>query len=331
MLDIVVTDNLGYVIDNFKFFRNSIRLNIDSDTYCPVSKDQDPYYFRNDWTVLAFRAFKYLKGNNSNEFNNICIVGTGSGLDAIGAIEIFSPQTILITDFPEEIVVKARDNIQSNMLPDQEIEISLIGSLFLNDPIFNGAKYDLIYENLPNLPEESKTFSDQPINASFIPQYKKFVKDVPEKYVTALLSSHYILLKQAKKHLSDDGAVISSIGGRINFELIKQMFDELGYEYDIVVYDIKKQNEADTNLPAYSQWAENSKTNFAFYLYDNIIRQLEESKIGYDKYSGYKNNMKEVKEILEKHKLSAPQALKEFRNKKSIAHEVYLFLLKNKK
>lgn len=334
MRNIKVTDNLLYVVDNFTNIKNEIKLTIDADTYCPIIKIMDSFYFRNDWTILAFRAFKYLMNNSSGEIKNICIIGTGSGLDAIGAIEIFSPKNILITDFPEEIVVKAKNNIQSNMRYGYDLEIKSISSLFFNNPLFNGSKYDLIYENLPNLPEELKTLfsdSDQPDNASFIPGYKQVVGEVPPEYANALLSSHYILLKQAKEHLSKDGSIISSIGGRVSFDLIEKMFAELGYGYEILVYDIKKQNEADTNLPAYSQWAKKSETNFNFYLFDTVIKQLDELKIGYDKYSGYKDNRKEVTEILEKCSLPAAQALDEFKNGKTIGHEVYLFLLKLKK
>ena len=65
---------------------------------------------RDHWLSYAFRGFQILnqKGVQVNHFVSI---GTGSGIDAIGALEIFRPQTVTVTDLAPAILSRAKENI----------------------------------------------------------------------------------------------------------------------------------------------------------------------------------------------------------------------------
>ena len=105
------------------------------------------------------------------------------------------------------------------------------------------------------------------------------------------------------------------------------MFIELGYEPKILVFDVKNQNEAESNLLAYSRWEYEKSTKFKFYQNDLISSKL--SSIEYDKYSGYLNKYDFVNSILNEYEISANEAFEDFKaHNTKIAHSVYTIYAK---
>ena len=120
-----------------------IRLELNEDTY-PLEPTPEQ-----SWLPIAFRAFQRLAGRI--EVRDVLIVGTGNGLDALGAVEIFDPRTLTVTDLTQESLFVARENILSHLVDAAEIELGFhAGDLLSCLPA--EARFDLVYENLPNIP-----------------------------------------------------------------------------------------------------------------------------------------------------------------------------------
>ncbi len=324
------TNNLKYCVQFFNRAKDQLMLDYNYKMYKPTTKKEDVNFFRNDWTTLAFRAFQEIQKNKC--IKDLCIIGTSTGLDGIGAIEIFGPEGIYITDIYQDVVALASSNIKNNLKPSIKPRINNFTSFFFEAENFNMSRFDLIYENLPNLPEDmTNDFDEQPASASFSPQFPNningIVKTIPKKYTDYLLTSHYIFLLQAKQFLKEHGIVLCSIGGRLDISIVLEMFSYLGYEPEILVYDIKLQNEAITNIPAYAKCEKDlfsaQQDTFRFYDYKAVINDLEKIE-GYDKLSGWLNKKDEIRKYLLDKTLSANEAYEITLKNEKIAHEVYL-------
>jgi|GEM_PF-596656 len=315
-----------------KSIKSQIEIEVDDEMYCPIRKADDPHFFRNDWTALAFRSFNIVNSRKS-KITSLCVMGTGSGLDTIGAIETFSPKNVVITDYDWKLVERALWNIRQNVIDPGAINIKEIGcSFFENRAKFKDSKFDLIYENLPNIPDELITYDEHAPYGSFIPKCNRLelVGKVPEKYKYFLLTSHYIFLQQAKEFLAKDGIVICCIGGRVKSEIIEELFYEQGYKSEVILYDFKRQNEAGTNLAGYSQWENemlykrfNSK--FIFYPYSDTLAFLEKN-YKYNKLSGFLDQKEIIKKEIQEYSISADEANKTFKSNIEIGHEVSIIL-----
>lgn len=249
--------------------------------YRPLCVDIDPDFLRNDWGVIAARAFVALKEREVKP-RSCVVIGTGIGLDALALIECFSPTRLVITDLDQQAVEEAKFNILNNVTKNvRERDIKAVGSDLFADDYFRNKKFDLVFENLPNLPYEEVESSDQPIQGSF---YKGRPRSTPTEYQTQLLTSHYQCLSAAKYNLSKEGGIICNIGLRIPIEDVLKMFDELGYEVVTIVNDFKCQNEALVNLQAYAEWEKANDIVFDFYPYQETLDLLRGCE--YDKIKG---------------------------------------------
>ncbi|WEK36471.1 MAG: hypothetical protein P0Y53_03075 [Candidatus Pseudobacter hemicellulosilyticus] len=307
-------------------------LEISEDVYQPIYSETDTDFFRNDWTVLAFRAFKLLKDRIPRR-GAICIVGTGGGLDALGVIEIFNPGELVITDLSDAALNQSNLNVMKNMQQQARkfIAIHTQKSFLFNTVHCQKASFDLIYENLPNLPLDQTTKiirCSQPITASYYYNQEILNEPVPKAYSDRLLSLHWLFLKAARQYLKPDGKVVCSIGGRMDYSIVENMFREAGYQAELIVYDFKRQNESASNLPGYA--AEEDKRNgkqvsFKYYRYLEVLSSLAGKK--WNRLKGFAGNPGILQSILKNRSFTARQANKEFReNKTAIGHEVYFIV-----
>ena len=321
------TKNIAYcLVKEFKHIKKNIIIEGETKIYKPITDKTDQEYFRNDWTVLAIRAFRHIADLSNVRVESICIIGTGSGLDVIGAIEVFNPQNILLTDINVDIVRIAIENVKHNLKANTKINLhGIVSDLFKNVPDDSLVKFDIIYENLPNLPASyldnfETEYEVQPYNASFIED--DHFSTVPKKYSNQLLSSHYLFLTQAKNYLSKNGHVICNIGGRVDYHNIEEMFFELGYNPKLSVVELKQQNEASTNIPAYAFWEEPNNVKFKFYPYDEAFSLLNEV-CKYDKITGYLNDIDKFTKCLNNLEKNAGEGLELFKQGKRVAHVSY--------
>jgi methylase of polypeptide subunit release factors len=321
--DINCSQHLKYYKDPLIHIKTKIKLSRYVEQYLPVDPKEDKYFYRNDWASIAFRAFLILKNKYKLNVDSFCSIGTGIGLDAICAIEAFGVKEVLITDLQENIALHARDNIKKNLIKENKYKITPFKSdIFKRENGFPKNKFDLIFENLPNLPLNYNDSAYLPsIFASFTPLEN--YDDVPQLYKKNLLFSHYKFLKEAKKYLSRDGGVLCNIGGRIPSEIIINMFNDLNYRPEIIVFDVRRQTEAESNINAYAKWEKENNINFKYYPFD-ILDKISKLEY-YDKLSGCASHYfkKEIQEIMKNYAFSANEALKLHQNNINVAHEVF--------
>lgn len=112
-------DPCGLSIDTASFFgldsvsciRRRARLGLTDRSYLP--KALDP---RSDWVAsVAVPAFLAL-AQTGVEARDFCTIGTGSGLDALAAIEILKAHNVVVLDLHEDVARQARRNIQDNIV-----------------------------------------------------------------------------------------------------------------------------------------------------------------------------------------------------------------------
>ena len=235
---------------------------------------------------------------------------------------------MFVTDLSNEALNQSDKNILNN-LRHKDIEINKRRSFLYNDFKPTDGKFDFMYENLPNLPltkVNQVVKSEQPVTASYYFK-KEIVGAVPKNISDNLLTLHWLFLKSAKKYLKSDGRVLCSIGGRINYSIIEQMFRDAGFEPELLIYDFKKQNEAGSNLPGYAseEKKRDGKMKYRYYDYSNVLKIINSLK--YDKLSGFANNKDSLKDVLNDFEMSAQQAFKLFKDKKvEIGHEVFFVM-----
>ncbi|KAJ7867695.1 hypothetical protein B0H14DRAFT_2346897, partial [Mycena olivaceomarginata] len=225
-------------------------------TYLP--KVDNP---RRDW-VSSVAVPAFLAYHTQNQVRAFATIGTGAGLDAIVAVDIFNPERIVVTDIHEAVVDAARNNICK---ATAGIDVHLIaGTGDLLSPLAgqNGT-YDLIYENLPNIPLALDcTIDDGQTSATYV---SGRTEDIPFIATANLLALHFLALRQAKPLLSPTGAVLSSIGGRVSTDILLKMAAEAGYCASILTYTWKIQSEPGEVIGGYKKNQEDGLGPFYFY------------------------------------------------------------------
>jgi methylase of polypeptide subunit release factors len=312
---------------NLKRINSKITLNTNG-LYRPVTEFADAEFFRNDWTTLAFRGFTRVRALTGNTVKSFATIGTGSGFDAIGAVEAFELSRVMLTELRERDATTALINVNYN-IADKSVDIGAVCADALTARGLDELKeleFDLIYENLPNLPEELHNHGIpriQPWQASFAANN---LNGVPELYGRFLLGSHYLALKNLRSLLTETGGILCNIGGRAPYELIRRMFEELGFSAERLVFEFKVQSEAETNLPAYAQWENQTEgVTFSYYPYAVLksqdIRELEKS--AYDRISGFLKSADTFERLLSRHRLSAREAVCAYEQGTKIGHTVH--------
>ena len=102
------------------------------------------------WLSIAFRAFARLAAGRS--VHDLLIIGSGNGLDALGAVEIFADlRSLSVTDLYPASLAATRANVLEHLVPGADIRLTFVaGDLLAN--VSPEARFSLVYENLPNIP-----------------------------------------------------------------------------------------------------------------------------------------------------------------------------------
>ncbi len=238
---------------------------------------------------LAFREYRKRYGKPSS----FATIGTGVGIDAIGACEILQPEKLIITDIHPEIPSLAKQNLKNN--GSCADAIALTGDL-CHPLVENNLQVDLLYANLPNVPSEEPVLVGRRSATYF--QGKIHCPDVFEHH---LLSHQYSFLRQAKSALEKGGAVISAIGGRLPYEILTDLFAKAGYAMQELVSTFKYQTEPEDVLSGYAKAEKQYGTEFDFYHYPEA--QEKWLQFGAARLTGA-----EIKEDLRQHRVSATEA-----------------------
>jgi hypothetical protein len=121
--------------------------------------------------------------------------------------------------------------------------------------------FDLIYENLPNVPDGADLFDGIRSASCYAPR----THGTESIWDRQLLTLHHDFLVQAHSRLNDSGHAVCVIGGRIPVEAIHEMFRMTGYQSVVVGFGLKIQSEADVVLPGYARVEAESGSTFSYY------------------------------------------------------------------
>jgi hypothetical protein len=270
------------------------------------------------WLAVAFRAFKRIATHS--RVRDALIVGTGNGLDALGAIEIFEDlRSLTVTELFDRSLAVARENILTHLEGEVVPELCFCAGDLLA-PVPADQRFDLVYENVPNVP------APPDVDLELGTYTGRFLreKDVaaPEPFARYLLANHHRCLHQARPYVRPGGGVLTAIGGRMSHEVIFDLHRACGYEPELVAFDVKLQGEPQLVIPGYSQVEEKGSADFTFYAAEAVEIVARRRGAGLD--GAELANV--VAGDLRRMSMSARDAERRSRRGEQIAHSVLMVL-----
>ena len=229
-----------------------------------------------DWVAsVAIPAFKLIR-QRQGILPSFASIGTGTGLDALAAVETLGSSRVGITDVHDDVVRTATANIVSNLRAPGSVAIEAgFGDLLV--PLAGGQRrYDLIYENLPNVPiNDAAQIAAERTSSGHVPPRPE---PVPDSVQRQLLTLHYLALKQSRDYLAPGGAVLSMLGGRVPLAAFFEMGRLAGFRSEVYTFSWKIQADAE---PMTRGYVEQQKAGYGpFYFYP--IQRLREVFAGID-------------------------------------------------
>jgi methylase of polypeptide subunit release factors len=268
-----------------------------------------------DWVAtIATPAFKLIRERQGAQ-SAFCSIGTGVGLDALAAIETLDATRIGVTDVHEDVVAAAVANIRRN-LKDPDGIVLEAGSGDLLEPLHPGrSRYDLLYENLPNIPVgEGEEAASARKSSSLVPPRRE---SIPDSMRRNLLALHYVALRKAKEFLAPDGAVLSLIGARVPLDVFREMGRLTGYRCEIFTYGWKLQTDVEEIVRRYVRLQEEGFGPYRFYRVDRLAAVFANVRL---EDSGEK--AREIERSLAPDELSPADALAAWKQGERIGHTV---------
>jgi hypothetical protein len=234
--------------------RRPVRLRLTGDSY-PLEPAPEQA-----WLPVAFRAFAALR--RTMRVEHLLIVGTGNGLDVLGAAEIFDLRSLTATDLHAASVDVARENVLAHLTgPGAPVLEFAAGDLLSCVPA--GRRFSLVYENLPNLPAGPAADLRRGTLAGRF--FAAGDDVVPEPFARYRLALHHRLLRDARPRLAEGGGVLTAIGGRMPRDVPFALHRACGYRPRLVAFDVKLQVEARLVVPAYRDAEAEHGLPFTFY------------------------------------------------------------------
>ncbi|PYI32702.1 hypothetical protein BP00DRAFT_393982 [Aspergillus indologenus CBS 114.80] len=235
-----------------------------------------------DWAVTAaFQAFRSFQIAGYSPVRRFATIGTGSGTDAVGALEVFFPElaSVTMTDLSPEVVAIAKMNLISAVHDSRKtIQTVALEATALTGYCLESLKgqpvFDLIYENLPNIPlPEGATLLEEQTSSTYF-SAADLPYQIPPFVASALLDLHYTSLVQARVFglLSPSGVVLSSIGGRVPVATMLALADAAGFAGRILSMSWKEQSEPDSVIGGYATQQQKGLGPFYFYRITTLRR-----------------------------------------------------------
>ena len=269
------------------------------------------------WLAVAFRAFTRIAAEG--RVRDALIVGTGNGLDALGAIEIFDLRSLTVTELFEQSLAVARENIVAHLEDETSPELRFhAGDLLSCVPA--EARFDLVYENLPNIPATPDIELERGINTGRF--FREDGVEPPERFAGYLLALHHRCLRQAWPQVRPGGGVLTAIGGRVPDDVVFDLHRTCGYEPELVAFDVKAQGEPDLVVPGYSRAEEEGGVEFIFYAaeaVEAVARRRRAGLEGAELASAAAGDLRRLS-------MSAREAERRCRRGEHVAHAVLMVL-----
>lgn len=272
----------------------------------------DPSDVKNSWTYLAFMGFKAAREEKA-DVGTFVSVGTGPGIDGIGANEIFRPRSLVLTDIHKKVLPVAEMNFLNNLGRVKPDVFRVLHGNLCEPLAGRGIKADILYANLPNLPFHGRDIFGGINTASF---FSERPAKVPREFRERLLALQHAFLLGGQKQLADGGLLLLNVGGRMPFRVIERLFESAGLSILRIVTLLKLQSEADVILKGYSDAEKKYGVEFDFYPYDEAVRSAP--KLAFDAHS--------QRAALGHCRLSATDAYGAWKRGAKIAHLAHLVI-----
>jgi methylase of polypeptide subunit release factors len=289
--------------------RRPVRLRLTDDSY-PLEPTPEQ-----SWLPVAFRAFAEL--DRRMHVEDLLILGTGNGLDALGAAEIFDLRALTVTDLHASSLSVARENVIAHLMRPAGMRLDFrAGDLLSCVP--PGQRFSLVYENLPNLPATPAvdlrrgTLGGRFFDASAL--------EVPALFGAYRLALHHQCLLDARPHLRDGGGVLTAIGGRMPHDVAFGLHRACGYRPRLVAFDVKLQVEPELVVPPYRRAEAEHGVPFTFYAPEAIALVADARRDGLDGAS----LADAVAADLDRLSLSAREADQRVAAGRAVAHSVLM-------
>ena len=294
-----------------KHVQDYLSVAVTDHAYLPKTED-----VTSDWVAyIAAPAFKLIRENLGHDVDAFASIGTGSGIDVLTGIELLGAKRVGFTDLQKSVVNAAAENIKKNLKNADSVKLEF-GAGDLLQPLENSERrYDVIYENLPNVPLTDNTKIEDKRNSGHY--LEKRVEAIPEFVHEQMLDLHYLALKQARDYLADKGAVYSTLGGRVPLSAFIKLGELAGLSSEIFTYSWKVQAEPEDVISGYAAQEKAGLGPFRFYRASDLQKAFADISV---KESG--KNAFEIEKLLESSKLTAKEAYEAFRKGEVIGHTV---------
>ena len=293
-----------------KRIKDYLSIEVADHAYLPKTED-----IKSDWVAyIAAPAFKLIREKLGHDIDSFVSIGTGSGIDVLTGIELLGAKRVGFTDLQRSVVAAAAQNVRNN-LKSNDIEFEF-GDGDLLQPLQNGKRnYDVIYENLPNVPLASNTKIEDKRNSGHY--LEKREEAIPEFVHEQMLDLHYLALKQARDYLAQNGAVYSTLGGRVPLSAFIKLGELAGFHSEIFTYSWKVQAEPEDVISGYAAQEKAGLGPFRFYRAEDLQKAFANISV---KDSG--SCAFEIEKSLNSVKLSATAAYEAFKKGEVIGHTV---------
>ncbi|MDR1935101.1 MAG: hypothetical protein LBS49_05905 [Candidatus Accumulibacter sp.] len=242
-------------------------------------------------------------------------IGTGAGVDILTGVELLGARVVGATDVFADITDAAEWNIRNNLGAGHPVEVHVGAGDLLAPLAGRGLSFDVIYENLPNIPlSDAASLEKRRNSSSFVPRR---TEEVPQFARDWLLELHHIALVQAGDFLSRDGFVISTLGGRIPLEYLRRLAESAGLAPSFLTYSWKVQVEGEDVLPSYAALERKGLGPFSYYPVDALEKAFEGVS---PRESGVR--ALEIEGDLLPHRVTATQAWEAYREGRRVGHTV---------
>ena len=294
-----------------KRIKDYLSIEVADHAYLPKTED-----IKSDWVAyIAAPAFKLIREKLGHDIDSFVSIGTGSGIDVLTGIELLGAKRVGFTDLQRSVVAAAAQNVRSNIKETSKIEFEF-GNGDLLQPLQNGKRnYDVIYENLPNVPLASNTKIEDKRNSGHY--LEKREEAIPEFVHEQMLDLHYLALKQARDYLAENGAVYSTLGGRVPLNAFIKLGELAGLRSEIFTYSWKVQAEPEDVISGYAAQEKASLGPFRFYRAEDLQKAFANISV---KDSG--KRAFEIEKTLDSVKLTATAAYEAFKKGEVIGHTV---------
>ena len=294
-----------------KRIKDYLSIEVADHAYLPKTED-----IKSDWVAyIAAPAFKLFREKLGHDIDSFVSIGTGSGIDVLTGIELLGAKRVGFTDLQRSVVAAAAQNVRSNIKETSKIEFEF-GNGDLLQPLQNGKRnYDVIYENLPNVPLASNTKIEDKRNSGHY--LEKREEAIPEFVHEQMLDLHYLALKQARDYLAKNGAVYSTLGGRVPLNAFIKLGELAGLRSEIFTYSWKVQAEPEDVISGYAAQEKAGLGPFRFYRAEDLQKAFANISV---KDSG--KRAFEIEKTLDSVKLTATAAYEAFKKGEVIGHTV---------